>query len=48
MPDFVAHFLRMPLFPIVILALIAWLYWRGALTMRQQKKAPPDTKTDRL
>jgi hypothetical protein len=45
MPAIVTDVLRLPLFPIVILALIAFLYWRGALIMRQAKKekAEPDT-----
>jgi hypothetical protein len=44
MPAVITDILRLPLFPIVILALIAILYWRGALTMRQAKKqnAAPD------
>ncbi len=41
MLDTVRHILRLPLFPIVILALVAVLYWRGALTMRQQRKSAP-------
>jgi hypothetical protein len=40
MPDFVTHVLRFPLFPFVIVALIAILYWRGFLTARQNKKNP--------
>jgi hypothetical protein len=39
MPAIVTDILRFPLFPIVILALIAFLYWRGAMTMRQKKSA---------
>jgi hypothetical protein len=44
MPAVITDILRLPLFPIVILGLIAVLYWRGALTMRQAKKpsAAPD------
>jgi hypothetical protein len=44
MPAVITDVLRLPLFPIVILGLIAVLYWRGALTMRQAKKekAAPD------
>ena len=38
MPGAVTHILSLPLLPIVILALIAWLYWRGAMTMRQPPK----------
>lgn len=38
MPAIVTEILRYPLFPIVILALIAVLYWRGFLTMRQKKQ----------
>jgi len=47
MPDAVTHILRLPLFPIVILALIALLYWRGAFAMRQQRKpgGTPEAKT---
>jgi hypothetical protein len=39
MPTFITDVLRFPLFPIVILGLIAFLYWRGAMTMRQKKAA---------
>jgi hypothetical protein len=47
MPAVITDILRLPLFPIVILGLIAVLYWRGALTMRQAKKekAAPDAIT---
>ncbi len=44
MLDTVRHILRLPLFPIVILALVAVLYWRGALTMRQQRKSRADAE----
>ncbi|HEV8014515.1 MAG TPA: hypothetical protein VGP48_03220 [Stellaceae bacterium] len=39
MPAIVTEILRLPLFPIVILGLIAFLYWRGVMTMRQKKAA---------
>jgi hypothetical protein len=47
MPAVITDILRLPLFPIVILGLVAVLYWRGALTMRQAKKekAAPDIVT---
>ena len=38
MPAIVTEILRFPLFPIAILALIALLYWRGFLSMRQKKQ----------
>lgn len=47
MPDFVIHVLKFPLFPFVIVALIAILYWRGFLTMRNQKKTSAETKSDK-
>lgn len=48
MPAFVTDVLKFPLFPFVIVALIALLYWRGFLTMRQNKKNPAaETKTDK-
>lgn len=48
MPDFVIHILKFPLFPFVIVGLIALLYWRGFLTMRQNKKNPAaETKSDK-
>jgi hypothetical protein len=48
MPDFVVHVLKFPLFPFVIVALIAVLYWRGAMTMRNQtKKRETEDKTQR-
>ncbi len=48
MPDFVVHVLKFPLFPFVIVALIAALYWRGFFTARQNKKNPgAETKTDK-
>jgi hypothetical protein len=40
MPAFVVHVLKFPLFPFVILGLIALLYWRGVMTMRNQAKKP--------
>jgi len=46
MPAFVIDVLKFPLFPFVIVALIAILYWRGFLTMRQQKKPTAETKSD--
>ena len=44
MPSFITDLLRMPLFPVIALGLVAILYWRGFLTMRQAKKerAAPD------
>ena len=48
MPAFVTDVLKFPLFPFVIVALVALLYWRGFLTMRQNKKDPaPGAKTDK-
>ena len=44
MPAFVSEILRLPLFPIAILALIGVLYWRGFLTMRQKRQGPRDTR----
>ncbi len=46
MPSVITDFLRLPLFPIAILGLIAVLYWRGALTMRQAKKQDASSKPD--
>ena len=48
MPAFVTDVLKFPLFPFVVVALIALLYWRGFLTMRQHKKTQAtETKPDR-
>jgi hypothetical protein len=43
MPSVVIEILHWPLFPIVIVALIAVLYWRGFLAARNRKsdKAAP-------
>ena len=38
MPSFVTDILRMPLFPVIALGLIAILYWRGFLSMREADK----------
>ncbi len=38
MPSAIVQILHWPLFPIVILGLLAWLYWRGALTYRNESK----------
>ena len=48
MPAFVTDVLKFPLFPFVIVALIALLYWRGFLTAHQNKKNPAaGTKSDK-
>jgi len=37
-PSFVSDILRQPLFPVAVLALVALLYWLGALAMRNTSK----------
>jgi len=47
MPSFITDILRLPIFPLVALALIAILYWRGFLSMRQaaKERAAPDARS---
>lgn len=47
MPPIVTEILRFPLFPIAILALIALLYWRGFMSMRQKKTETAKRSDDR-
>ena len=37
MPDFVTNILHYPIFLVVVLGLIGWLYWRGTKTSRDKK-----------
>lgn len=48
MPSVVIEVLHWPLFPIVMVVLIALLYWRGALAARNPKKktAALDTRVE--
>jgi hypothetical protein len=38
MPSAVIEVLHWPLFPIVIMGLLGWLYWRGVLTYRNENR----------
>ena len=42
MPSFITDILRWPVFPLFALVLIAILYWRGFLSMRQADKKRAD------